>query len=73
VQWFNGCEGFHGGGMMMGGMFLFWALLILLGFYLMKHYIGSTKHTNTQEILKARLAKGEITEDEFDRIIDKLK
>lgn len=72
MHWFNECTGFLGG-MMMIGMFLFWGLLIFLGFYLMKNYInGRTTNTNYLDILKERLAKGEITEEEYERLKTKL-
>lgn len=75
MHWFNGCSGFQGGGIMMVGMFLFWGVLIFLGFYLMKNYMnGNQKTTKTDplEILKERLAKGEITEEEYERLKEKL-
>lgn len=74
MHWFNGYPGFLGGGMMIG-MFLFWGLLIFLGFYLMKNYINGNNNTtksNPIDILKERLAKGEITEEEYDRLKGKL-
>ncbi|MDP5277056.1 SHOCT domain-containing protein [Chengkuizengella axinellae] len=73
MHWFDECASFQGGGMMMIGMFLFWGALIFLGFYLLKNYIngnsGSSRHMN---ILKERLAKGEISEEEYDRLKEKL-
>jgi len=36
MNWMDRCLGFQGGGMMMIGMLLFWALLIFLGIYLLK-------------------------------------
>ncbi|NDI35250.1 SHOCT domain-containing protein [Chengkuizengella sediminis] len=73
MHWFDECAGFQGGGIMMLGMFLFWGALVFLGFYLLKKYIngnrGSTHHI---DILKERLARGEITVEEYDRLKEKL-
>lgn len=63
------------GGLMTGGMFLFWGLLVFLGFYLMKSYMSGKSHPNRFtpiEILKVRFAKGEISEDEYERLKMKL-
>ncbi|WP_243292192.1 SHOCT domain-containing protein [Bacillus sp. FJAT-47783] len=73
MHWFNGYTGIHGG--MMIGMFFFWGLLIILAFYLMKNYINGNNRatsTNYMDILKERLAKGEITEEEYERLKTKL-
>ncbi len=75
MHWFDSCTGFQGGGWMMFGMFIFWGLLIFLGFYLMKNYINGNNGPSRNhhiDILKERLAKGEITEDEYDRLMKKL-
>lgn len=73
MHMFDGCTGFQGGGMMIG-MFLFWAVLIFLGFYLMKSYMnGSQQSNNHLNILKERLAKGEISDAEYERLKVKLK
>jgi putative membrane protein len=73
VQWFDECEGLQGVEIMMVGMFFFWGLLIFICFYLMKNYInGSRKPSNPIDILKERLAKGEISEEDFDQMKEKL-
>lgn len=75
MGWFDNCYGFQGGGMMMFGMFIFWGLLILLGFYLLKNYLNGSNHSNQNplNILNERFVKGEISEEEYDRLKEKLK
>ncbi|WP_458411934.1 SHOCT domain-containing protein [Schinkia sp. CFF1] len=74
MSWIDQCLGFQGGGMMMMGMLLFWGILIFLGVYFLKTFLNgknpkSEAHT---DILKERLARGEITEEEYDRLKQKL-
>ncbi|EKN63498.1 SHOCT domain-containing protein [Schinkia azotoformans] len=70
MNWFDHCLGFQGGGMMMLGMFIFWGLLIFLGVYFLKTLQNGkdTKGGSHINILKERLARGEITEDEFEHL-----
>ncbi|KEF37437.1 Short C-terminal domain [Schinkia azotoformans MEV2011] len=70
MNWFDHCLGFQGGGMMMLGMFIFWGLLIFLGVYFLKTLQNGkdTKSGSHINILKERLARGEITEDEFEHL-----
>ncbi|ABO66979.1 SHOCT domain-containing protein [Geobacillus thermodenitrificans] len=69
-------EIFHtmfGGLAMMIGMMLFWIVLIAIGFYLLHRFINDRKkELSPMEILKVRLAKGEITLDEFEQLSKKL-
>ncbi|OQO98893.1 hypothetical protein B1689_15075 [Geobacillus sp. 44C] len=61
-----------GGLAMMIGMMLFWVVLIAIGFYLLHRFINDRKEElSPMEILKVRLAKGEITLDEFEQISKK--
>ncbi|BDG35893.1 SHOCT domain-containing protein [Saccharococcus caldoxylosilyticus] len=58
---------------MMIGMMLFWVVLIAIGFYLLHRFINDRKEElSPMEILKIRLAKGEITLDEFEQLSKKL-
>ncbi|OEH84667.1 hypothetical protein BHU72_08445 [Desulfuribacillus stibiiarsenatis] len=61
--------GVYGFPWMMVGMMIFWALLILAGIFMLKSFI-SGKHSSlaspdSLEILKIRLVKGEINEEEY--------
>jgi len=70
MNWFDHCLGFQGGGMMMLGMFIFGGILIFLGIYFLKTLLNG-KDTNAGSyinILKERLARGEISEDEFEHL-----
>lgn len=58
----------------MGGSFMMWVLLLALGilfFYTIKNSSGFNKactvEKNSLDILKERLAKGEIDEEEYER------
>jgi putative membrane protein len=74
MSWLEGYS-MHGG-MMMFGMIFFWVVLLCLGFYMMRNYANgnnkSTTSNNPNDILKERLAKGEISEDEYDRLREKI-
>ena len=75
MNWIDHCLGFQGGGMMMLGMFIFWGLLIFIGIYFLRTFQNGKNLKNEHhhlEILKERLAKGEITEEEYDRLKQKL-
>ena len=74
MNWIDHCLGFQGGGMMMMGMIIFWGLLIFLGFYFLKTFINgkNVKSGSHIDILKERLASGDITEEEYDRLKKKL-
>ena len=59
---------------MMIGMMLFWVVLIAIVFYLLHRFINDRKEElSPMEILKVRLAKGEITLDEFEQISKKIQ
>jgi len=50
-------------------MITFWVGLISLGVYLIKNYINDGKNEDTSlQIIKKRLAKGEIDETEYERL-----
>jgi uncharacterized membrane protein len=66
--------------MMFGGMWIFWLFLIGLGFYFWgygpRYYRRPRVHRyedNPFEIARARLARGEITVQEYEEIIKTLK
>lgn len=62
-----------GGSFMMVGMMLFWVVLIAVGFYLLYRFINDRKEElSPMEILKVRLAKGEISLEEFERLSKKM-
>ncbi|KIQ93157.1 hypothetical protein LH47_02764 [Anoxybacillus thermarum] len=62
-----------GGSFMMVGIMLFWVVLIAVGFYLLYRFInGRKEELSPMEILKIRLAKGEISLDEFEQLSKKL-
>lgn len=62
-----------GGSFMMVGMMLFWVVLIAVGFYLLYRFINDRKEElSPMEILKVRLAKGEISLEEFERLSKKV-
>jgi putative membrane protein len=57
----------------INGMMVLWAILIATGFYLLHDLINECKEElSPLEILKKRLAKGEITAEEFERLSKKL-
>ncbi len=63
--------GWMGSGSMGGGMWIFWILLIIGVVVLIKALTGRTadppaqRHETPLEILKARYARGDINEEEF--------
>ena len=62
--------GFGGGGMIM--MVLFWGVIIVGGFYLIKLLTGKGQDENRKEtamnILQKRYASGEISTEEYEKI-----
>lgn len=79
-----GWNGFGwGGGIMMLGMAIFWIVIIFFGFsffrriYINGNYPGPGHHfhgdDNSMEILRQRYAKGEISDEEFQRMKEHLK
>ncbi|MGG3843600.1 SHOCT domain-containing protein [Anoxybacillus kestanbolensis] len=65
--------GMFEGSFMMVGIMLFWVVLIAIGFYLLYRFINDRKEELSPiEILKVRLAKGEISLDEFEQLSKKL-
>lgn len=75
----NGFHPFYGGDWIMTyGMILFWIVLLILliiGYNMIqKMWKLPTEQTkNAIDILKETFAKGEITEEEYDRMLKKLK
>ncbi|QAV26904.1 hypothetical protein BTDUT50_09870 [Neobacillus thermocopriae] len=64
--------GMFGGSFMMVGIMLFWVVLIAVGYYLLYRFInGRKEELSPMEILKIRLAKGEISLEEFERLSKK--
>ncbi|GGJ71276.1 putative membrane protein [Anoxybacillus voinovskiensis] len=62
-----------GGSFMMVGIMFFWVVLTVVGFYLLYRFINDRKEElSPLEILKMRLAKGEISLDEFEQLSKKL-
>ncbi|MFA1822192.1 SHOCT domain-containing protein [Virgibacillus oceani] len=54
-------------------MVIFWVGLIIIGYYLVSNYVNGGRKRNPQEILKERLATGEIDESEYERLKSILK
>ncbi len=52
------------------GMIAFWILVISLIYFLFTKNRGQTKEDTTLDILKKRLAKGEISKEEFENLKD---
>lgn len=70
-------HGDFGGGwgvVMMIGMILFWAAIIVLAVWLVRGAAGPRAHEqkNPLEILQLRLAQGEISVEDYDRLREKL-
>ncbi|MER6630294.1 SHOCT domain-containing protein [Streptomyces sp. NPDC000987] len=63
---------------MSAGMILFWVLIITVAVLLFRTLNGPQEHTRTpstpsaEDILRERLARGEIDEDEYRRRLDAL-
>ncbi|WP_416828434.1 SHOCT domain-containing protein [Ectobacillus polymachus] len=73
----NGFHPFYGGDWIMTyGMILFWIVLLILliiGYNMVQKTLKLPKEqTNAIDILKETFAKGEITEEEYDRMLKKL-
>ncbi|WP_163970457.1 SHOCT domain-containing protein [Oceanobacillus halotolerans] len=54
-------------------MVVFWIGLLVIGFYLIAKYVNGDRKQNPEAILKERLAKGEIDEEEYVRLKTILK
>ncbi len=76
MHWWGGQYGMgFGGGLFM---ILFWVLIFLGGFYLVKILMGGGSKADkpretAEEVLKKRFARGEITREEFEEAIEVLK
>ncbi|MFD1851807.1 MULTISPECIES: SHOCT domain-containing protein [Bacillaceae] len=58
----------HGSNLPMLVMMTFWIVLIIIGFYLISNYLKGGEKRDSIDILKERLAKGEIDEAEYQRL-----
>ncbi len=67
MNWqFESMNGFMGG-FMGGGMWLFWLILLVVMFVLVKLFVSPAKDAESaMDILKKRYAKGEITKEQFE-------
>ncbi len=74
-MWWDHMQGYGGGGFWFGWLFmvLFWVLVILGIFAVIKYLMAGTRRNSAQDILKERYARGEITRDEFDRMRKELE
>ena len=70
MNWFSGCPTFHG----FGGIFMiiFWVMLLLICFSLVRKGCSHGKET-AEEILKKRYARGEISQEEFARMKQEIR
>lgn len=58
----------NGYGVFWWMMMLFWIGLFILGIYLVSSYINGGRRRTPIQILKERLAKGEISEAEYEQL-----
>ncbi|GAB3804433.1 SHOCT domain-containing protein [Virgibacillus kimchii] len=63
----------HGSIWPMLSMIIFWGVLIIIGYYLVSDYKKGGRKNNSLDILKERLAKGEINEAEYERLKEIIK
>jgi putative membrane protein len=69
-----GHMGFYGISWTMLGMVIFWVILFVIGFFLIKSFIyEKPRQLDSLELLNIRLVKGEITEEEYIRLKDIIK
>ena len=70
MHWFSDVPFFHG----FGGIFMifFWVLVIVIIISLVKKG-GSGEKETAEEILKKRYARGEISREEFERMIKDIR
>ena len=76
MHMFGGYGGMGYGGLGMIFMFLFWGLIIALIVILIRQASSksnSDKDQSPVNIVKQRYAKGEISKQEFDRLLGELK
>lgn len=60
-----------GSSWMVLAMIVFWILAFVAVFFIVRYFINSKdKKHDAQEVLKIRLAKGEITEEEYLKLKD---
>ena len=76
MHWWGGQYGMGFGGSIF--MILFWVLIFLGGFYLVKILMGGSSQADkpretAEEVLKKRFARGEINKDEFEAAMEVLK
>jgi len=75
MHMFGGYGGMGYGGFGMIFMFLFWGLIIALVIMLIRQAgskTNSSKDESPVNIVKQRYAKGEISKEEFDRLVSEL-
>ena len=53
-------------GFMGGGMWLFWLILLVVMFVLIKLFVSPKDSESAMDILKKRYANGEITNEQFE-------
>ena len=76
MHWWGGDYGMgFGGGIFM---ILFWVLIFLGGFYLVKILLGGgfkadKPRETAEEVLKKRFARGQISKEEFEEAVEILK
>jgi putative membrane protein len=79
AQMWDGDDHMSGGWWwLMGiGWLVFLALLVVLGYLLIRHFTqvpgGGQRHQSAEDVLADRFARGEIDEDEFRRRRDALR
>jgi len=76
MQWWGGQYGMGFGGSIF--MILFWVLIFLGGFFLIKILMGGGSKADkpretAREVLEKRFARGEISKEEFEAAIEVLK
>ena len=76
-MWYGFCRGIFNIGKFnyLGGVYMFIGLLIvaLVVYLIVKNNNSNFSFNNAESILKERLAKGEISEEEFDKLLKKTR
>jgi len=67
-------DGYGGWSWMMTFMIIYLLILLSIGVYLIRYFVhGTKKQKNTIDMLNEQLIKGEISEEDYDRLKRKLK